>query len=121
MNITEAAAQELLTVVKDSKQFILEQAPDVVQEIIRWGIGKNCFQLILGTLFLLISWKLYLAKLKGKEWVDDEIMPVVLAVGILGVGGALLAPSSIFNLIKIYAAPKLYILEYLGNLVTLKP
>ena len=112
MTISEQAISEVLEIVKSSKEFVLEQAPEVCKEIIRWGVGLDIILIVLSLLSLRLSIWIYKSHVKGTTWRDDNEGWVVFAI-FSGLFFFIALPFSIMDLVKIFVAPKLYILDYL--------
>jgi len=119
-------AQEVLLWVKSSATFIVDQMPQLVQEVLRWGIASNAFGIGLGFIIVLagVCANSYFLKNRPyfKEWNKDHdemcvtqiFSAVVSAVGYLL--GTLLILINTFSLLKVLVAPRLYLLEQLATL-----
>lgn len=109
--------QEILETLKSTKGFVLEQAPDIVQQFYKWKVAEHIFYVILA---LIISGVMISLACKYWECVtkDDNAGPVVAGiVGLVAMGVAL---GNVFNLIQIYVAPKIYLIEYITELLKSK-
>lgn len=111
MTINEEAVKEIIETVRDSKNFVLAQAPGVAREIITYSRASNILALIVALLFVGLAAKfVYLSKASTG---DDGGTGWAIAAGLLFVIALIVIPLSIDDLIKTYVAPKLYILDYL--------
>lgn len=106
-----------LEVAEQTGSFIIDQAPDILQEFYRWHTYKFIFWIILVTLV-----GYFLTKPVVKSWKalteDDEDVPDILTAvfGTLTIISCLVfIVSNLYNLIFILTAPKLYIIEYFLN------
>ena len=120
-DISKELAEELLTTLQSTKEFVLEQAPDVVQQVLAWAVWSSGLGIVAG--LGLIAGSLYLFKL-AKRWYnedkgsfkDSEVIPFVFGL-VCAVWGVTAACLNVATLTKALVAPKLYLIEYLGGLV----
>lgn len=116
-------------------EFMQSELPDVIDQLLTWYLAKGVITAIIGLLFiiqLVILVKIYLKKdIKGAKsdsfWVDhyDHIdnsmgMGAFLAFvfsGMLSIIGLIMFFSSIFEVVKIWVAPKIWLMEYAALLV----
>ena len=132
MNELETQLAELvkkgIEVAETTGNFVIDQAPLLLQEFYRWHIIKNVFIIIAMTLVLLIIWKGFkalgkkekpsrgynnYAKIFGKYY-EKVSGALILIYGIIYGGGTALAflLISVYNIVFIITAPKLYLIEY---------
>ncbi len=118
--ITEEFLKELLTWLKESKSFVSEQAPEVIQQYLLWGIVDNVGMIALAAVVITVS---YFATFKwapqdkcAGSWRFEKFI-TGLAGGVLSVFFGIGAIISAFTLAKILIAPKLYLLQAIGRLV----
>jgi len=111
---------EIMSWVEQGKEFVSEQAPLVVDEIIRWGVVKNVGLSVVFLVMVLCA-TLYLCRAHRifKEGKDDEIVffgsIISLVLGAVGVFGSI---AAIEKLAFVLTAPRLYVLEQLGDLIS---
>jgi len=109
--------QALIKHVQDTKDFMLEQLPDIYQQIITWGILSNSLSLLTCiVLSLLLSVYLYhkFKKISKNEGVDDALY-FLTPIGLFAAIGAIIwAYSCIENLLMLCITPKIYLLKLLG-------
>lgn len=117
-----------IEIAEKTGEFVIDQAPELLQEFYRWHIIKNIFVILAMALVLLIIWKGFRAlgrlekpsgryneysKIFGKYY--EEISgALTLILGVILGGGIALCflLISIYNIVFILAAPKLYLIEY---------
>jgi len=128
MSITNAAEEALRDLVANAaaaKQFALEQAPEIVQQLLTWALLKHSIYLAVGIGFLLGT--VYLVKLflrlrrslheKNRSYWTDPMAACFLASIVLGTPGFMMTLINALLVIKILVAPKLYLLQYAANLL----
>ncbi len=102
--------------------FVKEQAPELVREILAWNLVRSILLLVIGwTAFI---WMLRWCIKDIKRYNDDEEnliqtsdgMIIVLWV-IVGVVGFVMGTIHVFEALKIIFAPRLYLLEYIKTLL----
>lgn len=124
MKQTDEALAKLIEkgieVAEKSGKFVIDQAPELLQQFYTWHIVQNVFGILLGVLFLYASYKV--VKIFGQEdstW-DNDIqflnkwigMGTAIISVILIVVGLLFFIRSCYELLFIITAPKLYLIEY---------
>ena len=117
--------------VEASEEFVLEQAPLICQEIVRFGMVSSIVTILIALLLPILTWKIggHLSKRVAKVLDDEDVMEIgtimttvatviftIISTVILFVGPPQDAGSPITTLIKTTTAPRLYILEQLGRL-----
>jgi hypothetical protein len=114
-------AEELIVWLQSSRQFITKQSPEVIQELIRWAWVSNIVQLMLAMVFVAVTVALILKGVQAskKDPYDYESRAVFLlmASGLPGIISLIMICDSVSTLIKVYTAPKLYVLQQLSHLV----
>lgn len=115
---TVMLAEEILGLIKDSKSFVVSQAPDVVQQVLRWKMYQNLFWILLGMIVTLPS-------IHGLLWAwvcsnrDDGAGVPVIVVGaiIFGFLGSMWIVDSTLEILQLKLAPKVYLLEYFSEFI----
>ena len=108
--------------------FLIEQAPDVVQQALTWYMVSSLLESILGIFLLVITVAILASpfKLKPlKKWGEaigniecDPLLTYLLIGFPISIGGIILAFNYInLTWLKIWIAPKLWLIEYAGSLV----
>lgn len=130
MNELEKQLAELvrkgIEVAEKTGEFVIEQAPDLLQEFYKWHLIKNIFVIVALLLVMIILWKIFkysglnedpkgytdYVKLFGKFYPDigGVVIGVFGSVGFLvGLGFII---TCVYNIVFILSAPKLYLIEY---------
>lgn len=109
----------------DAKNFLVEQLPDVIKQLLAWrlakSIGECLFAVLLGaTLLRYTRW--YFRFGKSKEWDFDrycELIPASFGFGLGTLIGWFIV-CVYFNIawLQIWLAPKVYLIEYASKLIT---
>lgn len=105
--------------------FLYEQAPEVIAQLLLWhGVESLivfvlCVLLLIGAIYGNVKGVLALKKTIGSHWADDPTFWVPTIFGtLIGQMIVLVVFSNNINLtwLKIWIAPKVYLLEYVANL-----
>jgi len=121
MDIKQEVA-ELLVILKqgivEGKELITTQFPILCQQIVKWGIWGNIFQIVIFSIMLYISYRLMRLGFKKLNESGEEGWGILFIGSILGViFSNLFLLISIYNLLRVLSAPNLYILEYLKEVM----
>lgn len=114
------SAEKLLDYVEQTGDFVVEQAPLVVQEMITWGITHCVFWIIIVSIVLLpiIAICGYFFRIGVKDdWDFDYCIPSGMVGGVSLIFWFLVIASNIYDLLYIYFAPRLFILDQLKGLI----
>ena len=138
MDISKELAAELLSGLKSvksfagtAKDFIVEQVPDVLKQIVHWQTVSSLTYTILSIVFLISSTILFVVLLKKfrtleKNWKGDKYDPNPWALAVVANVLAYLSVALICFLnflqylsdfLKVYFAPKVFLIEYLTHIV----
>lgn len=118
-------ARELLQWLKEGKEFAQAQAPDIAKQIVAWGFAQAVTWCIIDLSFLLAFFWLgrrFWSMLIDAFEHDKEIPGVPLTIG-YAIGGIAAIPflisfwSSVLDAVQVAVAPKVYLIEYLTQLV----
>lgn len=113
--------KELLVTIKDGKEFLTNQLPDVAVQILRFNFWHAVFIMFLGICFFVATFALLKYSRKNwKVWMDDvDALAPICSVGIGGFAlvGFLFFLLSLIDILKITLAPKLYLIEYLKGMM----
>lgn len=119
--ITNETANLIATMteyLKGSVEFVKEQAPDVIQQLLAWKMAELWVLLILFATFTIVSPIAVRYCWKRADCYDNEgwiVGAVISAIGELF--SIPLFIMSLLDLLKLYIAPKVFLLEYLAKLV----
>lgn len=109
-----------------AKEFVLAEMPDVIQQLLIWKQVDAVLGIILG--LILISSPLIWARFHQFIWPREKAhydrdwdaghMVGKVGFGIIGgLAGTIFVGCSLSTILKIWIAPKLYLIEYARNLV----
>jgi len=111
--------EEVLGWVRESKGFVLDQAPDLAQQYLAWyKISHWIWAAVCGVLFLIFLLGVYSEFSGNKEGSlagpkDESGKNCVVVLSLISVGFGLV---NAFALAKVYVAPKIVLLEGLSKL-----
>lgn len=117
---TTEAVTKLSTFLGETKNFVLEQAPDIARQILAFNAARNIFIIVLTIVIIYISYK------SAFKWADQTLdsgdwKPMKLISTMVGSSASLLclifSIQAISDLLKIYFAPKLYLIEYVVRII----
>ncbi len=118
--LTVTFAKEMLELLKSTKEFVVEQSPLIIQELINWeivnSIAGTLMLWVISAALLIISWKYIDYKVERYDVLPPPVCPKVVLSGVAGV--LLLASTAcIMNTLKVLVAPRVFLIEYFSNLV----
>ena len=116
-------ADQMLQWLRAGQEFAANQAPDLIRQILTWGLASSAFWAGFGLLIIVLGEA-------GRRWLIrngvhfKEIAdyphpgPFFGYVGVLlaYVAGGVTILHHVYTIVQILAAPKLYLLEYLVSL-----
>lgn len=107
---------EMGNLLKSAKDFTVEQAPQVAKEILHYNLASCIVWLILGIAGGIATWKfcMWIAK-KGED--DSDYNGFYMLAAIPAIVSMLILESNAMEIVKIYLAPRLYLIEYFADLV----
>lgn len=116
--------QAMLDVLKSAKDFTLEQAPDIMRQVVAFETARSAIWLGLWltmptAVAVLWIWVVRSDKTRDAKLLDDEDFWAPLALvsfGAVAVSTIGIIVKSI-DLAKVLVAPKVYLLEYFAELV----
>lgn len=114
----QEAVGEIIEWTKGAKDFVSEQAPELVREVLAWGFWSHAIWAIacgLGvTLFVLVA--IICARAFSKTDNDDYVGGALVGmIGALIIGVFLVC--NVIDMFYVVIAPRVYLLEYLKGLV----
>ena len=110
--LTEDVLRGILNIVKDTKDFTLEHAPDYVKQLLSYRYITAYVNLILAVLLIVLPIICAI--------MIDHIAALVCGFG-LPIPGIALAVTCVDEIIKIRVAPKVYIIDHIADLLNPKP
>jgi hypothetical protein len=124
-----ASFETILAYANQAAEFAAEQAPLVVQELIMWGIASSAFSAamaaVLSIVFYLTAKKCYrlISAENEKQYSDrnEAVQVVSVITGVIsGIGipiTALITITSLYDMVYVIVAPRLYVLEYASKII----
>ena len=123
--VLSKVVEKALNVAEKTGEFVIEQAPLLLQEFYNWHIVKSIFGIILGFLLIIIGYNI--RKIWGRKvdkdyeadfdeivingYVSEQLSTVITFVFGL-IGGLVTICINTYALVFILIAPKLYLIEY---------
>lgn len=110
----------LLSTLSETKDFIVEQAPDYVRQMLEFAAFEHKMYLVIYSLLFLISLATLIngVRLAMKPVIDDTIEIIIPSFMIGGVATILFLCLSINRFVqlkKLEIAPKIYLMEQIGR------
>ena len=116
--------QDAIAKASEGAEFLKEQIPDVVQQLLHWNLARDLFWFSIGlavtAAYVAIAVKCY-QRMRESEFDEMTVMPCIF---ILAGGAFLELPAlieGVFNhgldALQIVIAPKVWLLEYAAHLV----
>ena len=123
-----AFVSKAIEAAEQTGQFVLDQAPDLIQQFIMWHTARHAVLLVMSLLIPLIGYKIFKA-IGSKEEIRSYLGDVtkffgryyndvggVLALIFIFIGsiivGIVMFSINVLGLFKILIAPKIYLIEY---------
>jgi cytochrome c oxidase subunit IV len=116
----QKALAEILTLLTESAKAVGSTAqteiPLLVQEYLRWALWSNLLFGLAGLIVVPLVWRF------GKRvWVNNADEDVIIPLCIFGIpvlGGITLATAfALYNALKVFIAPRVYLLEKAAELI----
>jgi len=109
----------LLEYTEQAVEFSKDQAPLVAQEIIHWGIASNAAWVLAWVAAIVALSFVFRAGRRAHAKNDLSMGDLVMFLSVLAIGGCSLGVmSSLGGFIKAVVAPRLYLIEYIGRLLS---
>jgi hypothetical protein len=112
----QEALAEIINLTLQGKDFAIEQAPDVVSQLLAWNMVCSLILSAIGIIMLILT-AVFLKKVipafgKGGWVYDNDLEGVPILVVGIALMVAILIISSNLDWIQILIAPKVYLIEY---------
>lgn len=124
MSETDKIVAEILSKAlegaRQAGDFIVEQAPEVIQQLLLWKLTHGVVHVAIGAAVLWGLYKLFFIILAKREDRGlDEIVWLPYTIGAMIFGGFAICGVfyGLMQTLKILIAPKLFLLEYAASLV----
>ena len=116
----EGVLPKVLKFVESSAEFVVDQVPLLVSEILNYNLVREGALSLLGLTFLVIG--LWSCKEMRREYAKDEplgdkvvVLSIVSLAGIIL--GCIIFCSHILGAAKVLLAPRLYVIDYLRGIL----
>lgn len=116
--MNEKFQEYLMSILEKTGEFLGEELPEVAEQILLFNLSISIFYLAVGVCLSCLS-AYHIIKFSKIEGDSDEGEFVKMLLGgvICGLFGFVLIIFNISTVLKIWLAPKLYLLEYAAALV----
>ena len=123
--VMEQTVTEAISVLKSSKDFVMQEAPKVVKEYLSWKFNKSAMWILIGLGIILLG------QVQGRAWWKDAYdekkydshdreglaflafafkWPITMA-------GIILSVTNVYNIIYILSAPRIFLIENIIELI----
>lgn len=119
--ILNGALRKAIEVASKTGEFVVQQAPDVVQQLIVWKTAAYALELVISVVFT--AWMVWIIRKlhKSVDYDSYEAPPYIIGMVFAALFGAcstlFCSLPSAFALLKITLAPKVWLLEYAAALI----
>lgn len=116
--------EKALKAAEQTGEFVIEQGTDLLQQFYAWHTATSIVGIVFG-LFLVICFPITFRIIARKEkqynddarwfgkWLDGDLIPLAaISSTFSAIVGVVMFCISVYHLIKILVAPKLYLIEY---------
>lgn len=117
----------LETSVQSASQFAIEQAPDIIQQLLRWKLVSNSIEVVAAIVLAIAIIKFgkhLVAKGEGiqkasERWSCDGEGYIFIGyiMMVVSLGAFLIGFGDFLSVVQILIAPKIYLLEYASSLI----
>lgn len=108
--------QKAMEVAEKTGDFVTDQAPDVVQQLLAWKFAQALVVgLMCAVVFLICAYHVY--RVLRSDRAEDWHEPVVILCTLFGAPSLMLAVPYLLDALQIWLAPKVYLIEYTANLI----
>lgn len=99
--------------------FTKEQVPDVINQLLIWKFWDNLTQSFIGLVLLCASFYGFFFGIREekRDRYSDIGFPIIIISGIVGALSFVVFLCGLLTALKIYLAPKVYLLEYAASLI----
>lgn len=118
--------EEITRIIRNTEDFVIEQAPDIIEQILNYQLFVNIFiasiPIIVLLVFKLISIRLPKSENRGFSFlgtkkIDPMYDEIFIPYIVFQIVSAVIGCIGIVHVYKIIFAPKLFLLEYLTKLM----
>ena len=110
------AVKEVFEWIKGAKDFVAEQAPMLVNEVISWGFWSHFVIGSIAFIFFITTIVCFFKSVKGLMSGEPYIAGIIVSfiIGGIALGMAL---YNLYMCLYVYFAPRMYLIEYFKELV----
>lgn len=111
-----------LEAAEKTGNFVVEQAPDLIQQLIVWKTCEYIFLIIISIAFMFSLYRWHKSAMKRYDNYDNFCKKIesfiygIYAIAVILIFGIVLF-TSFFDLIQILLAPKIWLIEYASQLI----
>jgi uncharacterized membrane protein len=104
--------------VESGVSFLSQQIPEVIQQLLMWKLVESIVLLVVGLIAVVAYIVAVMAAVKYDSvvYAGDTTFPTALFGSFIGLTGAILGIFSVLEILQIYIAPKVWLIEYAAHL-----
>lgn len=107
------AVQKGLELAETTGEFVIDQAPDLIKQLIMYNAIESALLALSGIIFFIVGYKFVDSMVKKTSiFDDDEFDPFLLFHSIPILIGSLLFFDNFGTFLKCVIAPKIFLIEY---------
>ena len=110
---------DMTEMLKNAKDFALEQLPIVAQEILKYNMAVSIVWSLVGATILAITSRFHIKTVIPAVTNDRDYAPLYIFVIVGYIVGSLVFLLNLMEVLKITLAPRVYLLEYMASLLAL--
>lgn len=113
------AIQKIMGWIEATETLVVEQAPPMAEELLAWGYFHSAAVMVVCAAVLIISAAVARKGHKGlkeTDRFDDQYLLMAVSGTVIALASTLFFMINLFQLLKVAAAPRLYILQELARL-----
>lgn len=108
-------------ILKSTKDFTAQQAPELMKEILHYKLAGNALEIIIGLIIGLIAYRVHvwiLNRLKEESY--SEAVMLYFGVVPTAIVSFICILDGIYDFMQILLAPRMFLIEYFAHLVRSK-
>ena len=106
--------QKATTGVESGINFLSDQIPDVIHQLLMWKMAESIF-LVVCSILVIFLWGYGLKKASEYDAYDSWGVPVAAIGGCASIGAMIIFFTYSLKVLEIWIAPKIYLIEYVPN------
>lgn len=126
--MNEELQKQLAASIKDfsaalgaTKDFALDQVPDIIQQYVYWGIANNVLQILISVTLITLG---YLSTFKWSnqetypsgDWSESKVITSIIS-GVVATASVFAIIEGTFQLTKLLIAPKVWLIQQAATLI----